>query len=223
MLSRFVACMLVLVLTTSVGILAGGGSRVETPSKTEEQSPEEQAAERYNQGLASRDAAWKMTQKLENAPAEKRAKLEKKIGNAYKSAIRDFKATISLDPSMHQAYGSLGYAYRQTGDYEAALGAYNAALELNPRYAEAIEYRAEAYLGLNRVEDAKMAHAALRKLDPGLGDQLLDAMRAWVTQRRGEGSGAKVGALDAFERWVDQQERHGETTTARTEQKSRSW
>ncbi len=56
MLSRFVACLLVLTLSTSVGILAGGGSRVETPSKTEEQSPEEQAAERYNQGLASRDA-----------------------------------------------------------------------------------------------------------------------------------------------------------------------
>ena len=52
------------------------------------------------------------------------------------------------------------------------------ALELAPDYGEAIEYRAEAYLGLDRIDDAKKAYMQLFNLDRALADELMEAMRA---------------------------------------------
>ena len=40
---------------------------------------------------------------------------------------------------------------------DSAKPLYDEALRLSPAYNEAIEYRGEAYLGLNRIEDAKAA------------------------------------------------------------------
>ena len=41
----------------------------------------------------------------------------------------------------------MGYAYRKTGDFAKALEMYDQAITMAPGlYAEAVEYRAEAYL-----------------------------------------------------------------------------
>ena len=122
--------------------LAAGGSSV--PSA----DPADQAAEAYNRGLESRDKAWKLEeQAAASENAKERAKLEGKAQKEYAKAIRAFRSATESDPQMHQAFSSLGYALRKTGEYEESLAAYNQALDLEPGYTEAIEYRAEALSG----------------------------------------------------------------------------
>ena len=112
-------------------------------------------------------------------------------------------AAVGFKPDHHQALGSLGYAYRQLGNFENALGAYDAALELNPDYAEAIEYRGEAYLGLNRINEAQNAYRVLFEKNVDLAAELLGSMEAWIEARRAEPAGVEVAQLDGFARWVE--------------------
>ena len=70
------------------------------------------------------------------------------------NAIFRGEASTDKDAHFHEAFSSLGYARRKLGMYEGALSAYDTALSLVPNYAEAVEYRAEAYLALNRIPEA---------------------------------------------------------------------
>ena len=67
--------------------------------------------------------------------------------------FKPFQAAVKKNPALFQAWGSLGYAYRKVGNYPASLEAYGKALEIEPNYTPAIEYRAEAYLALNRLDE----------------------------------------------------------------------
>jgi tetratricopeptide (TPR) repeat protein len=185
--------------------LAAGGSKIEEPDTTAPPSPEQQAAERYNQGLQYRDDAWRLQKKLDkpDTPVAKRAKIEKNIRRAYESSVRELTAAVGFKPDHFQALGSLGYAYRQLGDFQNALGAYDAALELNPDYAEAIEYRGEAYLGLNRINEAQNAYRILFEKNADLAAELLGSMEAWIAARRAAPGEIEVAQLDGFARWVE--------------------
>lgn len=185
-------------------LFAAGGSRVEPTTAAAEPSPERQAAELYNDGLASRDQALELEDKAADPAlsAEKRQKIQNKAARAWEQAISSFTRAVETNPRMHQAWSALGHARRQTGAYETALEAYGQALALEPDYGEALEYLGEAYLGLNRVEDAQQTYERLQSKDKKLAGELLSAMSAWIEQRRSEPDGAKVGELDTFERWV---------------------
>jgi tetratricopeptide (TPR) repeat protein len=104
---------------------------------------------------------------------------------------------------MHEAWNYVGYTQRKLGNYPAALAAYDRALTLKPGYAEAIEYRGHAYLGLDRPAEAKEAYLALYAGNRVLADKLLVAMREWIDARRGA-AGADPAALDAFASWIDE-------------------
>ena len=123
---------------------------------------------------------------------------------------------------MHEAHGSLGYALRKLGDYEGALAAYDRALELDPDYAEALEYRAEAYLGLGRIQLAKAAWERLTALDRGRADELLAAMRSWIAHQRA-GGGVDARAVDELEGWVAERSTPGGHATAPGSRKHASW
>ena len=204
------------------GLQAAGGSRVEQAPVP--MTPEEQARQRYNQGLSFRDEAWRFQKKLSKPDTSeaKRAKLEKKLGHAYDAAIKEFATAIGLSPRFHEAYSSLGYVYRQLGDYPRALEAYDTALEMDPRYAEAIEYRGEAYLGLNRINDVQNAYRVLLEQNPRLAAELLGAMRAWLKQRREEPAGVEVATLDGFERWIEDRA-DAASDGPSSSRKSRTW
>lgn len=189
-------------------LLGAGGSRVDDTPTPPTLTPEQQANESYNSGLGYRDQAWRLQKKLDkpDTPEAKRAKLGKKQARAWKDAIEAYRTALGYNPNMHQAYSSLGYAYRQTGDYETAIAAYDEALKLAPDYAEAIEYRGEALLGLNRINDAQNAFRLLADQDSELTSDLLGAMRAWVAQRRADPAGVDAAAIDGLERWVEERQ-----------------
>src|SRR5258708_39633767 len=102
---------------------------------------------------------------------------------------------------MYQAWNYIGFANRHLGSYDAALSAYAKALELNPAYPEAIEYRGEAYLGLNKLDDAKEAYMTLFRQSRSLAGELMTAMRRWADARRIRAQALAPGAAQAFTRW----------------------
>jgi tetratricopeptide (TPR) repeat protein len=212
------AAIVVLSVLAWNSVPAGGGSKVEPPAAPAA-TPEQQATEQYNEGISYRDRAWQLEKKLESAPENKRAKIEKKIEGAYEAAAKRFEAAVALDARHYRALGSLGYARRQLGEFDQAMRAYDAALEIQPDYPEAIEYRAEAYLGLNRVNDAQNAYRILAERDAGLAADLLMAMRSWIDVQRQRGDG-DPGQLDGLERWVEDR---GEAAGGTGRHKGRTW
>jgi tetratricopeptide (TPR) repeat protein len=214
---------LLALLVVAAPALASGGSRAEPSAAAEEAPPQQLAMGYYNDGLASRDSAAKLRKKAADPSLspEKRKKIETKIQRAYTQAAKSFTRAVENDPGMFQAWGSLGYARRMTGDYVTAIEAYSTALSLNPDYAEALEYLGEAYLGLRRIEDVERCYATLAEIDDELATELLSAAHAWIDQRRRDPQGVKVGELDAFERWVG--ERLEGAPVASTLGKPHSW
>ena len=188
-----------LLLTTFPLAPAQGAGSAPAPKAT----PMEESAELFNRGIRYRDKAWELEAELAEATTDKqREKLGSKIERQYKNAVQQFEKAVEANPGMHQAWGSLGYGLRKLGDYDASLAAYDEALELQPDYAEAIEYRGEAYLGLDRVEDAKKAWEALSTAEPALSNDLLLAMEAWVEMRAAEPGPVAPEVIEAFAAWV---------------------
>ena len=78
------------------------------------------------------------------------------------------------------------------------------ALELNPGYPEAVEYQGEAFLGLNKLDQAKEAYMSLFKESRSLADELMAAMRRWTDARRADAQGLAPEVLEEFSKWVDE-------------------
>jgi tetratricopeptide (TPR) repeat protein len=201
---------LVAMSVSSMGIAhaAGGGSmsnsNVEMPEKR--MSPEEQAVVAYNMGVRKlKDAAEHEQDAAQATEPKKMAKANDKARKTYERALKDFSRATDYMPTMHEAWNYVGFTQRHLGKYDASLAAYAKALQLRPNYPEAIEYRGEAYLGLNAIDDAKQAFLALTRTSPALAGQLLKAMEKWIAQRRDNPSGIDAATLQAFEAWTKEQ------------------
>jgi tetratricopeptide (TPR) repeat protein len=169
-------------------------------------APHDIAVETYNEGLRYRDHAWDLEKQLAASqdPKEKE-KLESQIRKTYQAAVRSQRYAVQKEPSMFQAHSELGYALRKSGDYQAALNAYDKALTLQPNYAEAIEYRAEAYLGLNRMSEAREAYLQLFNGGDSKNAGLLgSAMAKWLEQHRADASGVTAETINEFDTWLAQ-------------------
>lgn len=202
--------MLLLVLTSySLGIAAPGGTAPRTPPASKNQDAEKF----YKEGLRHRDAAWVYEEKIAGTPDEKtRAGYEKFVQRTYKRALAEFEKAVKIDDKFHQAFSSLGYVKRKTGDMDGALEAYDRALYLNPTYSEAIEYRAETYFILGRMEEAQKAFDVLVGLNKTHAARLLDFAEGWSGKLDDEKLKAKtmawvkekreaLGEIKAVEKW----------------------
>jgi tetratricopeptide (TPR) repeat protein len=187
---------------------AGGGDMPSRPMGGDYKSPpspEEQARGTYNLGVRNVEKADGLSlDAARQTDAKRQAKAAGKAKDLYASALKKFMRATELNPSMHEAWNYVGYTNRKLGNYEAALTAYDRALKLKPGYPEAIEYRGHAYLGLNRLSEAKEAYLALFGGNRKLAAQLLTAMQAWVGEHRGNPTGVDGPSLDAFASWVNE-------------------
>ena len=195
-----------------VGILASGSSVPAAPSgggsSMASMSPEERAVEAYKSGDDHRVRGKKLE---EEATTKKGPDIEKTLAKAkseYQKSLKDFTTAAKLNPKLAPAYNGMGYAYRKTGDYAKALEMYDQAIELaKPQiFPEAIEYRAEAYLGLNRLDDARQAYLDLFGADRKQADILMAAMKSWVSARHTDPGGVTPDALAAFEKWIGERD-----------------
>jgi tetratricopeptide (TPR) repeat protein len=139
------------------------------------------AIDAYNAGYALIQRAEHYESLAAASPGEReRSAASRDARTCYEESLAKFSAAVKFDPSMHEAHTYLGYANRKLGRHKAALAAYKQALRINANYAHAIEYQGQAFLGLNRVEEAKFNYLRLYALDQAQAHKLLRAMQAWA-------------------------------------------
>jgi tetratricopeptide (TPR) repeat protein len=187
---------------------AGGGGGGSTGFGNRDTTPGQRAILQYRTGEKRLDQARQIQQELVAARAaddEAKARaLEAKAERAYSRAERDYRKALEYDEDLHQAWSSLGYTLRHLGRFDEALAAYDKALALEPRYAEAVEYRAEAYLELGRIEEAKAGYLELVGWVPPLADRLMAKMSSWAHARAVDPAGLAPADVAAFARWIDE-------------------
>jgi tetratricopeptide (TPR) repeat protein len=192
---------LVFVAAAAIGLSAIKGDP--SPSSSAPAStPEMVAAGAFNSGLKH----------LTNGDKAEEKPDQKKSLDEYGKALKDFQKAVQIDPKNYKAFNGLGYAYRKTGDYTKALDSYSMALQISPNFPDAIEYRGEAYLALNRTEDAKQAYLTLFAGSRTHADILLKAMRAWAEKRHANPAGVDPAALASFEGWLHERAALAERT-----------
>ncbi|HEY8507578.1 MAG TPA: tetratricopeptide repeat protein [Steroidobacteraceae bacterium] len=207
-LSRPTLISLLLVLGISPAwSITDAPAEVSTPENAETSEvpglpPGEQAKVAYNHGL-------QLLMQADAAPAEKARPI-------YLQARKHLEEATRLAPEMAEAWNATGYVQRKLGYYEQALAAYNLALTLKPGYPEAIEYRGEAYLALNRLDEAKQAYLQLFASHRAVSEELLKAMKSWVAARRKDPAGFDPATIDQMAKWVEERSQIAAQTAALT-------
>jgi tetratricopeptide (TPR) repeat protein len=163
---------------------------------------------RFRKGLKINDRARALRRNAAMAAdAAARTRLERRAAREFERAIGQFRQTVRRNPSFHQAFAELGYALWKRGNPDSAMQAYERALLLEPTYPQAIEYRAETWLELERLEEAKQDYVRLFLNDPSRAESLLALMKQWLEKHRD--APGRIDPLDVkeFSGWVAGRER----------------
>ena len=214
----FVACM-------APSLLASGAGSVPSPAMNS-RSPHGMAVDYYNGGERRLEKLTKIHDEMKAAKdAQTVANLQQKINKGLEAAAGDFQRAVKNDPNLYQAYSELGFTLRKLGKYNESLDAYNKALEIEPGFSPAIEYRAEAFLGLNQLDEVKKAYTMLFSGDRPRADVLMVSMKSWIAERRANANGLDAQTLDDFVKWVEQRDTiAGQTSSlSPTTSNFRSW
>ena len=183
---------------------AGGGGGGGGMAGGSSSSPRDIAAAHFMKGESYRKAGLEALESAQAATTdEERSEALAKASEKWKRALREYREATRADRSIHQAWNGMGFAQRMLGDFDASLASYDRALKLEPGFPNAIEYRAEAYLMLGRLDDAKAAYLDLFGRERAFADLLLRKMQAWLQLQRSQPS-ADATHLDAFAKWIDE-------------------
>ena len=183
--------------------IASGSSMPPSAAPAATMTPEERAIEAYNNGVEHKDKGKKFEEQASAKQGNEAEKLLSKARGEFEKSLKDFRSAAQYAPKLFQAYNGMGYAYRKTGDFTNALAMYDKAVEMAPGfYSEAVEYRAEAYLSLNRIDDAKKAYLDLFAADRKQADILMGVMKDWVAKRQADAAGVDPAAVADFSKWV---------------------
>jgi tetratricopeptide (TPR) repeat protein len=214
-----------LTLTAAVAFGSGSGGGMSPSSPTMSQDPHQAAVAYYNSGEHQLEKATKANADLKgNTDPSKADGLKSRLNKSLENAAADFQRAIKSEDKMFQAYSELGFCLRKLGRFDEALQMYDKGLAIEPRWAPGIEYRAEAYLGLNRLDDAKAAYETLFTGDRARADILFDSMKQWVAEHRANASGVDAAQIDQFAKWVDQRNAvHAQTVASASRDGIRSW
>jgi tetratricopeptide (TPR) repeat protein len=201
-----IAAALLWTLTTAAPALGDGPGSYQPAAKPSPSKPalsEVQAIEAYNVGYAAIQRADHASALAEaTLDADERRKSQREAEDQYQQARRHFEEAVRLDAYLYEGFTYLGYANRKLGRQAQALQAYEHALKLNPDYSYAIEYQGQAYLGLNRIDEARFNYLRLYALNKGQAKKLLQAMQSWLdTHKDAAPAGIDVAA---FATWVAQ-------------------
>jgi tetratricopeptide (TPR) repeat protein len=138
------------------------------------------------------------------ADDKKKAKALAKASNFYGKALDRFEDAVDKDPGMVVAWNDIGLCELHLGFYDEAVRAYVNVLELKPSFSEAYENRAEAYLGLDKIAEAKSDYMTLFRTAPPLADQLMAYMHQWIDERQRDHNGVSSDDLAAFVKWTNE-------------------
>lgn len=82
----------------------------------------------------------------------------------WKLALEHFGRALARDPKNADIHNYLGFAYRKSGNLDAAFKSYGEALRIDPQHKGAHEYLGEAYLMARNLPKAEEHLAALDKI-----------------------------------------------------------
>jgi tetratricopeptide (TPR) repeat protein len=143
--------------------------------------------------------------------------------DAYASARVKLQSLVGRSPQLAEAWNALGYTQRKLGSYDDSLASYAKALELKPGYPEALEYRGEAYLRLNRIQDAKQTYLDLFVSNRKIAATLLESMQEWIKAQQGSHV-VDASVVTDLQHWVQERSQIATQTAALTrEGTAASW
>ena len=199
------ACVLILAVSVIQIIASANALPVPTPSSRSARTPAEKAVEAYNHGIDARNRALTAEEQARRiSTAADRVFNEETAREELERALELFEQAATFDPGLPQAWNAIGFVHRKLGNYELSLGAYDRALALAPNFPDALEYRGETFLALNRIADAKEAYLAVFALDRKQAEILLKAMSAWIAERKAQPAGTQPSVLADLETWINE-------------------
>src|SRR3984957_14385732 len=135
----------------------------------------------------------------------------KSLGKARELEEAAAKAT-NLDKKADamdkvEAWDNVGYIHLRLGAYNESIDDYNHALALKADLLDAVEGRGEAYMAVDRLEQAQAAYMDLFNHSRPLADQLMASMQKWLESHRAAANGMRAADIESFGKWL--QERDG--------------
>jgi len=177
------------------------------PSLAPTEKPDTAAKKAFTAGMKSLNKAKDLEAVAASAPnADKKANALEKVGDLYNRALDQFTEALSNKGDMVDAWDNVGYIHLRLGAYAEAVDDYNHVLVLKPELLEAIEHRAEAYIAVDRLDDAKIAYMDLYNHEPKLADQLMQGMQKWLTDHRADAHGMRPTVVDSFGKWLSERD-----------------
>src|ERR1700692_875622 len=132
---------------------------------------------------------------------DKKAAAMEKVGDAYNRALDQFTEALSNKGDMVEAWNDAGYVHLRLGAYSESIDDYNHTLALKPDLLDAIEHRGEAYMAVDRLEEAKAAYMDLFNHARPLADQLMVSMQKWLEIHRAAANGMRGADIASFGKW----------------------
>ncbi len=182
---------------------AGAPPGDELPSSSAVDKPDVAARKAFNAGVKSVNKARDYESNAQKAATpDKKANALEKESDALEKALDQFTEALKNKSDMYEAWNYACYVHLRLGAFAEAVDDCNHGLELKPDTLPAVENRAEAYLALDRLAEAKAAYMDLFNHQRPLADQLMGVMQQWILQHRQNANGVRPGDVDAFDQWV---------------------
>jgi tetratricopeptide (TPR) repeat protein len=185
--------------------MGGGGGQPggEMPSTPAVDKPDAAAKKAFNAGVKSLHRAREFEDIAAKATnPDKKASAMDKVGDAYGRALDQFTEALSNQGDMVEAWNYAGYVHLRLGAYSESIDDYNHTLALKPDLLEAVEHRAEAYLAVDRLDEAKAAYMNLFNHARPLADQLMGSLQKWLENHRVAANGMRAADIDSFDKWL---------------------
>jgi hypothetical protein len=191
------------------GLGPPGGSQPssDAPSPSLEK-PDAAAKKAFAAGVKSLNRAREFEEVAAKATnPDKKAGAMEKVGDAYYKALDQFTEALSNKGDMVDAWNYAGFVHLRLGAFNESIDDYNHTLALKPDLLEAVEHRGEAYMAVDRLDDAKASYMNLFNHARPLADHLMLSMQKWVESHRAVANGMRAADIDSFDKWM--QERDG--------------
>jgi len=179
----------------------------EPPSAPAPDKPDKAAAKAFKAGVKSLNKAREYQDAADKATnPDKKSDALYRVSEEYGKALDQFTEALSNKGDMFEAWNYVGYIHLRLGAFNESIDDYNHTLALKADLLEAIEHRAEAYMAVDRLDEAKAAYMDLFNHARPLADQLMVSMQSWLESHRVAANGMRASDIDSFGKWLQERE-----------------